>query len=128
MRGFVASVDVMMALFIAIFVSLSILYLLSTRSTYPEERLYRYSTDILTVASKDGSFALGLSGNWTKLDGLLDSVGGNICFNLSVKDDGDVLLHNHLRSCGAPQTLVVGKRAVTNNSDTFLSELSMWYR
>lgn len=120
--------DMMAAIAIALLMMGATLALLSQQQTYPNEHLFRYATDYLTVAGKDGSFDKGFDGNWSSLEDLVDTASGNVCFNLSIKDEDEVLVYNHSRSCGAADYVVVAKRLLTDDNQFYLAELRTWYR
>ncbi|MBD3388462.1 MAG: hypothetical protein GF416_05270 [Candidatus Altiarchaeales archaeon] len=127
-RGFVVSLDVMAATIIAVVMIVATLTLLTEPSKYPDEYLYRYSVDFLTVATKEGSFSDGISGNWTPAEDLFDMASSNVCFNVTLKDQDESLVYNYTRPCRSPDYAVVGKYVVTDGGRNYLSEMRMWYK
>jgi|WetSurMetagenome_2_1015567.scaffolds.fasta_scaffold151638_2 hypothetical protein len=128
MKGIVVTLDAMVAMVIAIFVITATMQLLSKPPASQDDYLYKYSLDVLTVATKDGSLAAGFNGNWTKFQGLTDRIDSKICYNITVFDKHGSLAYNRTRACGNPQQVIVAKRVLTNRSRVFTSVMEAWYK
>ncbi len=128
MRGIVATLDAVVALLIAVFVIGATMQLLSKPPARPDDYLYKYSMDVLTVATKDGSFARGFDEDWTGLAGLADSMSSNVCYNLTVTNATGHQAYNRERDCGPHENAVIGRRVVSDRTRVYTAELEAWYK
>ena len=128
-RGFVLTMDVIVALVIASFLFSTIMFFMSRPRPKSQEYLYSLALDFLTVADKDGSILEAVDGDPGRINEyLFDVQSSNLCLNLTVLDAAGAGVFSNSTGCPPPIRQVIGKRTVVNNSRNYVARLRVWYR
>jgi len=127
-RGFVLTMDSMVALVMATVFIVAILHFASTPTIQADDYMFSFAGDVLAVADKDGSILHALSGDSTSIGELMDSASENMCLNLTVTDSLDKRVYTRSTGCGEPARYVTAKRTIVNNTSDYTAELRVWLR
>jgi hypothetical protein len=126
-KGFVMTMDAMVAMMLAGAFIVAILYFVTMPQQLSEEYLYSFGGDFLTVADKDGSMLAALSGNRTPINDFLKTMPRNVCFNLTLYDRTGGALFSNATGCQEPARYVIIKRTIVNATDEYPARLRVWY-
>jgi hypothetical protein len=127
-RGFILTLDVMIAIVLAAVLSSLILSLSMNQGISVEGFLYSLGNDFLAVGDKEGSLSDALSGSPERLNSLVDSMPGNICVNVSVIEQGGSVTYSKWTDCDYPGEYVVAKRTIVDSGGYHMASIRVWYR
>lgn len=127
-RGFILTLDAMLALFIATMMVMVILEMSQEPDIRTEDYLYSFAVDFLTVAEKDESLRDVLRGNSTRLNSMLYGNPDNMCLNVTILDDDLNVVFSNQTQCGPAESAVHFKRSFPYGTDFYVAELEVWYR
>jgi len=127
-KGFILTMDVMVALVVAAVLIVMIMYFVSAPKLDTQGYLYSVCDDFLTVAGKDGSLAAAANGDVGQVDGFLYSMPGNLCLNLTISNAGGYVVHSNSSVCPSPVRFVLCKRTIVNYTNGYVTKLGVWYR
>ncbi|MBD3261209.1 MAG: hypothetical protein GF334_05920 [Candidatus Altiarchaeales archaeon] len=127
-RGFVLTLDVILAVFVTLFFAAAILRMSGTQEFVGSDYIYAVAVDVLTYAEKDGVLWLSVNGDYAPAYNLLWRQPRNLCFNLSLYNDSYGLLYSNATCNMTAANVVVAKRSFLNDTQFFLAELGVWYR
>lgn len=127
-KGIIFSLDVMMALLLAVIFSTFIFFNVNnSHSNYDEIFLHKSAIDTLTVLRED--YSLENFDNST-IYSFLSNLPVQYCANLTVYDNKDKIVYNALRSrCnGEGEVVGISRRVfLVNSTSVYLGEVKMWY-
>jgi len=126
-KGFVLTMDAMLALIVATLFLTMTLYLVSAREHENDQYLYILSQDLLTVADKMGYLSQAADSDSTNMSDWLDAMPENICVNATIVDEEENVVWEKA-TCEAPATYVLGRRAVTSGGKNYVSTARVWYK
>jgi hypothetical protein len=126
-RGFILTMDTMVALMLAAGFIVAIMYLVTMPQKENESLLYSLGGDFLAVSDNDGTLLAALLGNTTPVNSLLKSMPNNICMNLSLLDTSGNVLFSNSTGCREPTRYVLVKRTIVNATTDYTARLRIWY-
>jgi len=127
-RGFVLTMDAMLALIVAAVFIATIIYYVNAPRLETEEYLYMTGGDFLAVADKDGSMLSAMEGRGSQLTDSIAEMPDNICINLTITDEAGARVTGAETGCKAPGRYVVSKRTIVNNTRIYVASARVWYR
>ena len=138
-KGFIISIDAIIALLIAfaMLVSISANFSVSKHSSLADEKLSAVSKDVLTVLEKSGKLENAVVENKNKeLGKYLNKTSENLCFEISVfdfDDNSSALSAVAKKDCKKNQTevsVLSTKRSffVADNEKFYWAELKSWIK
>jgi hypothetical protein len=125
-RGFVLTLDVIIALIIASFLVASIMYLVTQPKINVFDYLYKVALDFLTVAEKDGSLNAAVNGNSSRLNDFIASMPDTLCMNVTIYDNSSGIVYTNSSDCPAPVTYVMAWRSFMNGTDFYMASGGVW--
>ncbi|MFH0861519.1 MAG: hypothetical protein V1875_00680 [Candidatus Altiarchaeota archaeon] len=127
-KGFVLTIDAMLALIAATVFIAVIMYYLNAPRLETEEYLYLAGGDFLAVSDVDGSILTALEGDGSPLADSIAYLPDNICVNITVDDALGGRVFGAETGCGAPDRYVVSRRTIVNNTRIYVASARVWYR
>ena len=127
-KGFVLTMDAMVALILAAIFFTMIMYFVTAPKIKTEEYLYMVGGDFLTVADKEGSILSAVAGNTAAVDDFIDMMPDNICINLTVTNSSGYLFYKNDNGCKQSTKHVLVGRTIVNSTDDYIANVRVWYR
>ena len=126
-KGFVLTIDTMLALVVATLFITMIVYFVTTPKLKTQEYLYSVGGDFLAVLEKDGSLVAAVNGHPAGVEYLIGAVPANLCLNITITNATD---HRVYSGGGCPEAAkyVIAKRTLINGSDFYVVKARVWYR
>jgi len=134
-KGFIFSLDAIIAVLIALLMITSILFYLSQNSHSPNrENLNNIALDSLVLLEKSGALsATVISLDPSALDSYLGTLPYNICARIELfesRADGSLskTLSHYRAGCSLPSSYIISRRVFIASRITYLAELEVWQR
>lgn len=127
-KGIIFSLDVLMALLLAVIFSTFIFFSINqSYSNYDELFLHKAAIDTLAVLREDRSLE---NFDNSSILTFLNSLPAQYCANLTVYGNNDAIVYNSLKSGCSNEGKVVGvsrRVFLVNSTSVYLGEVKVWY-
>ena len=127
-KGFVLTLDAMVALILAAIFFSTIMYLTTAPKQKNDEYLFAAAQDILTVSDKDGSLTKAASGDILAVDEYIKTMPDNLCVSLTIANSTGETLFTDGNGCPEPTKYIIARRTVTNGTDRHIAKARVWYK
>jgi hypothetical protein len=134
-KGFIFSLDAIIAVLIALFMITSIIFYISQNShSKNRENLNNIALDSLVLLEKNGALsATAISLDPSALDSYLGTLPDNICAKIDLfESQAGGGLHktiSHYRAgCPSSASYIISRRVFIASGSTYLAELEVWHR
>ena len=138
-KGFILTIDVILALVISSFLVVAMLFLLSQPKIPVDEYLYRIGLDVLAISEKDYSFNAAIDGNKSGLNEWFATMPNTICLNLTIYNNDSEIVYTNSSDCDTPVVYVLAWRSVvhaygtddtcatsSNGVDYYIASAGVW--
>ena len=127
-KGFVLTMDVLVALVVAAVLISSIMYFATKPRIEPSKRLYLVGSDILAVSDKQEILDLAIDGDSTEIESFFTDIQANLCLDLNVTNSTYETVYDLTNGCSKSNYFIIQKRSITKNESVYLARLKIWQR
>ncbi len=127
-KGFILTMDAMVALMVGAVLVTGILYFVTRPSHDTGEQMYAAAADFLAVGDKEGSIVDALNGRPGDVSELMYSMPHNLCLNLTVVNASGQVFYSNSSGCNESYSYVMAKRIIVNGTDYYTARARVWSR
>ena len=127
-KGFVFTLDAILAILATVVILISIYSILSNVNTVNNDDLHKITLSSLAILEKNNYLSNGVNGNFSNINNFLNSLPSQICANISLYNvDNNIINSNKKNGCSSSDNLVVGRRVFVSDYNVYYAKMEAWY-